>query len=395
MADVVCPWCFEKYRDIAIQFRCINPSCTPTEDKEYSEYHNIATPIYLQQRIDPDEGFWGNMMGLEFDAVACTECKTETTKKICPKCHNELPATIGKFKHYNFAIVGSKESGKSHYIAVLLNSLQKEIGEKLDSSLLPVNDDTINRYNKEFYDPIYNDRVVLNATRSVRKHSGSKAPLIFCLQIRKPTPLGDKFEVVSLVFFDSAGEDLDHVDLMTLESKYIAQADGIIYLMDPLQAPAVRDKISGIPLPSENTNPTQVVNNILRVIRGVHRLKMNRKVTIPLAFAVSKFDAVGSMLPVGSVLSSPSRHGREFDKDDFNRVSNEVRSHLRDWLGDSGAMVREVEHNFKNFGFFAVSALGSTPDASGTLKLGVNPYRIADPLLWLLWKLKVITTVRK
>lgn len=388
MANITCPWCFQEFKDVKIQFRCINPSCELEVDELYSKYHRFSRPMRMPQTIDPDEGALRNMLGMEADSTACPKCGLSTSKKICPLCHNELPDTVGKYRHIHFAVVGSKEAGKSHFIAVLLNTLRHELGAELDASLLPVNDETIQRYTKEFYEPIFRRQRVLDATRSVAKSVGTKAPLIFCLKMRKGG--GNDFEVITLVFFDTAGEDLDHVDRLQVEARYIANADGIIYLMDPLQSDPVRDRLTGAVLPAQHTEAGLVVNNIARTVRLTREIDSGKRIEIPFAFTMSKFDAVLPLISAGSYLHEPSRHGRRFNKSDFKRVDSEVRSHLRALTADSGSTEREVEHNFKRTGFFAVSALGNAPDASGALALGVRPFRIADPFLWLLSETGII-----
>ncbi|MFC1530962.1 hypothetical protein ACFL5T_01775 [Gemmatimonadota bacterium] len=387
MAEVVCPWCFGTFDSLKMQFRCINPRCGKEKDEPYSEYHGLTTPRSMARVMDPVESVFERLSNKDLDSVPCSSCSVETNKKICPLCHNQLPDTAGKHRHYIIVVVGSKESGKSHFIAVLLNSLRQEIGADLDASLMPLNDDTIERYQREFYDPIFRDRTVLDATRSLAGHSEGKAPLIFCLKLRQRGMLGrDHFEVMTLVFFDTAGEDLDNVDLLQVEAKYIARADGIIFLVDPLQIPAVRDHTSGVPLPGDHTDPATIVGKLARVVRGVRHMDVVEPIRTPLAFTLSKIDAVQRMLPPGSSILGDSGHGNRFDVRGFERSSQEIRSRLCDWYGDSGALVRDVEHNFRDCGYFAVSALGSSPDSTGQLGLGVAPFRIGDPLLWLMWK---------
>jgi len=391
MSDITCPWCFGVFKDIRVQFRCINPGCSREPDELHAKYYNLSRPELLPVVIDPEEGFISNLLGREFDRVECPKCSVETYKKICPLCHNELPGTCGEFRHYIFSVVGSKESGKSHFIATLLDKLKHGVGDALDASLSALNDETIKRYTREFYEPIYKEGVVLDATRSLSSHREGKVPMIFCLKIREKGRLGDNFKVVILVFFDTAGEDLDNTDLISVEAKYIGRSDGIIFLVDPLQIREIREKVGdSVTLPDEHTEPDTVVNNIARVIRGVNHVEIKKRIQIPFAVTLSKFDAVKPLLPRSSDLLSPSSHGRTFDCNEFERTSSEIKALLRKWTEDSGALERDVEHNFEDYGYFVTSSLGSSPDREGRLKVGVNPVRVADPFLWLLWKHGII-----
>ena len=57
----------------------------------------------------------------------CEECGQPLVTKICPKCGGELPLNIGTAKSYPIAIIGAKETGKSNYVAVLINQLKNDI----------------------------------------------------------------------------------------------------------------------------------------------------------------------------------------------------------------------------------------------------------------------------
>ena len=41
------------------------------------------------------------------------------------------------------------------------------------------------------------------------------------------------------MFFDTAGEDLNDEDTMSTVNKYICKSAGIVFLLDPMQIPAV------------------------------------------------------------------------------------------------------------------------------------------------------------
>ncbi|MDQ3917130.1 MAG: hypothetical protein M3348_01390, partial [Acidobacteriota bacterium] len=54
-----------------------------------------------------------------------------------------------------------------------------------------------------------------------------------------------------------------------------------------------------------------------------------------------------------------------------------------------------LQHNFHDYSFFGLSALGSQPDAQGRLSSGVAPFRVEDPLLWILYRLGIVPGQRK
>ena len=55
-----------------------------------------------------------------------------------------------------------------------------------------------------------------------------------------------------MVFFDTAGEDLNSEEIMSSVNKYIIQANGIILLIDPLQFDSVKMVQNQIGLPNKN-----------------------------------------------------------------------------------------------------------------------------------------------
>jgi hypothetical protein len=52
-----------------------------------------------------------------------------------------------------------------------------------------------------------------------------------------------------------------------------------------------------------------------------------------------------------------------------------------------------VRSRFDDFQLFAVSALGQVPGVDGTVS-PLSPRRVADPLLWILWRLGYLPAAR-
>ena len=57
------------------------------------------------------------------------------------------------------------------------------------------------------------------------------------------------------------------------------------------------------------------------------------------------------------------------------------------WLGQE--LYQQVSTNFKTFGFFGLSALGSNPDMNNVIPK-FRPFRVTDPFLWILAKKNII-----
>lgn len=386
MSKAICPYCSEKFNSKDILFRCINPNsgeCPFEEDKEYSKYWRFTRNKPMNKIIEPELS-WHERVP---ESAICTHCHTKSTKKVCPFCHNELPHTAGHVKEYTISIIGAKEAGKSHYVAVLINALKQYIGQKLDAALVALNDETINRYQEEFYNPLYIKKEKIRGTISAA--ADLKAPLIYRFSIKKKNIFKvNDHNVITLVFFDTAGEDLEKTEIMRREVKYISNSSGIIFLLDPLQIPAVREKLPvDTILPNVQTSPDDIITRVINLIKEDHKNK-KEPIKIPVALTFSKIDALHSILQSGSSLRQVSPHDSLFDIDDCEIVSSEIQAYLQEWVGPN--ISNTMEHNFKNFSYFALSALGGTPNLEGKLTDGVSPFRIEDPFLWLLWKNKLI-----
>lgn len=374
-------------------FRCLNPDprrCPLEEDKPLAVYQRFSGTAPKLGRVFPAPGRWGRVPG-----VAVCECGMKTTKLACPHCHNELPSQFGATETRTIALIGAKEAGKSHYIAVLINELMNRVGMNFNASLNALDEQTIKRYKDDFRRFIYDKREVIPMTISARAQINVRYPLAYRFSIKRRGMLSfNGLHVSSLVFFDTAGEDLKHIDLMATETKYLANSDGIIFLLDPLQIPAVRDLVdSSTPLPSVNTEPQEIIGRAATLIRQMRQMNPTEKIKTPVALAFSKLDAIRSLFDPGSPVHLASRHEGSLDVLDVQRVSDNMRAYLSRWVG--AGLDIFLQHNFENYSYFGLSALGSPPDIEGRLPFGVAPFRVEDPLLWILYRLGIVPGRRK
>ena len=396
----ICPHCFEKSRFKEVNFRCVNDPkrCTPEPDDKYSQFLGLGTPRMMAKtfEIPAPTGLLGKLKSLGIPRSAkCKHCGEPSTKRICPSCHSELPHTIGDFEDMVFCVIGAKEAGKSHYIAVLLNEIMNSMGGAFNCNLQPVNDNTAKKYREGFYNPIYRRRETIQGTRSARADFSVRHPLVYTLSFMGRGLFRKKkiTQVVTISFFDTAGEDLNSEDTILTENKYIFHSSGIIVLLDPLQLPVVRAQLpKGTGLPAENTELEDIISRTARLIRTARNLKQDQLIHIPVAVAFSKIDALDLLLDPSSPLKYPSKHDGEYNVGDFESVDTEVRSHIMEWKGEY--LIQQLELNFKDYGFFGLTALGSNPHGSNRISK-LRPYRVADPFLWLLWKSRLIRARKK
>lgn len=371
MAKYVCPNCIEEQDLNAVEYYCNNT------DKK-TDCSNAANMV----RIKP-----ANMK-----KPVCDVCQKPLTSMCCPKCGFELPGNIGIIKNHPIAIIGAKESGKSNYIAVLIDELKNSIGRAFNAALLPTGGDkTINRYKTDFYTPIFRDRTCVRGT-----DSGQVEPLIYSMVFEGKKRLfgKPKSRSLSLTFFDTAGENLSAAATMQTYNRYLAHSEGIILLLDPLQLPVVRDELGdSIELPEENEEAANILNRTIEIIRReTNNMNLNNKIDIPLAVVFTKIDAVDSLLDPSSCLKNDSTHVRNgcFNVVDFNDTNMEMQSLVDKWSG--AEMVQLVTKQFSRFAFFGLSALGSNPDFDTKKIPKFRPFRVADPFLWILAEHGLIET---
>lgn len=372
----LCPRCFEIQSLSEVRYICTNTQstsrCQCAINRVAQKPNNLKKPV-------------------------CEECKTPLVTKICPKCGEELPLNIGNVKNYPIAIIGAKETGKSNYVAVLINQLKNEIGRSFNCALMACGDKTLNRYRTDFYDPLYRNRTCVRGS-----DAGDVEPLIYSLIFQRKNSLLNRIfggffgvvnDAVSLTFFDTAGENLNSLASMQTFNRYLYHSAGIILLLDPLQLPTVRDELNGkIKLPEENTDVNTILNRTIEIIRtGSGLTNLNKKIKIPLAIAFTKIDAVEDLLDPSSCLKNDSTHIKKgvFDKIDFEDENNEMQSLVENWLGEG--LYQLVSTQFTTFAFFGLSALGSNPDIDNKIPR-FRPFRVADPFLWILAQEKIIPT---
>lgn len=371
-----CPVCSEPFRLARAPFYCTNDAslCAPEPDPVYARLWKDPAP--RPKIIAPPSPFARK--------ANCHACGQSSRRRLCPHCHMPLPRTVGELKSYSFALVGAREAGKSHYIAVFINQLRTVLGPAMNMELTWEGEETQKRYERDFYEPVYKQKRTITATRSANASLTTRLPLIYRLTVHGKGWFGlfDTRKAVNLVFYDSAGEDLDDLSVMTNVNKYIYCADGIILLLDPLQLPRVREQLEGkVPLPGENSEALVILERIGHLIRDGRVLKTTARIKTPLAVAFSKLDAIEPLLGTGSALLAEADHTQGFDLADSNAVSGEMEAQIAKWQGN--ALLAQVRNNFPKHRFFGLSALGCSPDVTGHIPR-VLPRRVEDPLLWLL-----------
>jgi len=218
-------------------------------------------------------------------------------------------------------------------------------------------------------------------------------PLLYRFSTTRRVLGMDRRKSGSLVLFDTAGEDLQSGASIDTYLRYLAAAHGVIFLIDPLQIDSIRQMVAGeAPLPTQNTPPDEIVAHITQLIRSARGMKAAARIRTPLAVVFSKVDALWPHVPADSYLHRRSNHAGAFDERDSIELNDELQSRLEKWEG--GLLGRQLSQNYADYRFFAVSALGSPPSDDGVAAHGISPFRVEDPVLWLLTKARMVPIKR-
>ncbi len=375
---ITCPLCFEHIKIVDIGFKCEAPGCK-TKPPIFRKSDSISVFEKIGVKSSPKKQLHS--------------CGEYATARICPKCNQEIPTEVDDLSDLSIAIIGAKESGKSHYVAMLIYWI-KRVGDEFGWNLTAMNEETIDRYENEFRRPLFERHESIRSTNLIRG-TGKGAPLIYSLQIKK----GPFSRRIMLVFFDAAGENLENADNLWYVNRYIYNASGIICLLDPLQLTRVRDalkaKYGEVSLPEKNAETGIIINRVENLIRKNVETKGN-PIKIPLAIAFSKMDFIkdaGGYAPdVYRELFRNSRHQGAFCQSEFANIDSLMRTWVQEV--DTSSDILAQSKNFKKNAFFGFSALGCNPKSnSERLEHDPRSFRVEDPFLWLLQQRHLLKTI--
>jgi GTPase SAR1 family protein len=391
-APITCPYCFTSVSRRAVRFRCQGGApgrgsgCPPEVDQVLADYLGSTVAATLPPVFSGD----GRRQRAE-----CPQCGQDTFRRVCPACHNQLPAQYCETPSKIVALVGAKNAGKSTYIAVLLHELEHRLGAELETSLVACDDRTIDRYQQDFAKPLFGEQQLLPTTQSAA--AAIRWPMVYLLSRTRKGRFRRQDTSLALVLFDTAGEDLGRRDLVDLHLRYLTAADAIIFLVDPLELPGAaadtRDEARPAGTPDSDNSPMHVLGRVTATLRSGHELRPGQRLPVPMAIALTKIDVLQQGLAKQSPLHQPRPRTAQLDVDDREAVHEQVRALLHSWHTEG--LDNYLHHNYAEYGFFGLSALGGVPQYGSVAPGGIRPYRVEDPLLWLLHRFGMLEATRR
>lgn len=328
-----------------------------------------------------------------------TKYTTEMARRSCPSCRRMLPEHETD-KVLNIAVVGDTSSGKTHFIAVLIDQLKRGLMMQMGTSsmrLISLSQDTDRKYHDDYYVPILQnkDARLPGTARGTFSASGAPItndPLVYQLLLHDNQ--SNSTQSVNLLLYDISGEEIADSTLIVQFGEHILRADAIIYLADPVTIEKVREKLPSHLRPSQASistrSPHEVLANIMYRFEQYQRIKPGAAIELPTAIMLSKSDLLKYTIPAiqhrNYLIFQPKVYDGKAHPQEFARIHQEVESCLR--FCEERAIL-QICSRFTNVNFFAVSATGGPPDGNGKY-IHLEPLRCLDPFVWVLWKLGCI-----
>lgn len=376
MARLKCPTCFRQIPDTVLFLSCVGPCLT--ESPTVANV-NRGWDAYVRRSFSVDDGE---------RAGVCDKCRTPTTQEACPSCRGPIPALWRDAEPVVtcIAMAGARTTGKSLYLGVLKGQLELWVTTQHHSTLTAIGD-TERVYEERYLGPLYRERRLLEPTATIQDDETAQMPLIFTYR-----EIGGRTRAV--VLRDVAGEDLQKLAQRRDKLPFLGRADGVIALLDPYKVDRIRNVLMGYADPGGELggDGIKVIEQLLSLLTGDRHTAQTQ---VPFAVTLSKFDVLQKLRNVeGSALrkvmvrsGSPLRRDPSMGSPGVNRVDlelldAEMRSLL--WTLDMTTLSNTLRERAARHQYFAVSALGAPPEGNAVPAAGIAPFRVLDPLKWIL-----------
>lgn len=383
-----CPYCYAKIDPTKLAYRCSGrpapgrSKCEASEDTRRKDVLNDADPA-LPAFVPTAKKRLGDTRPL------CPDCQGPTGTRVCPNCHSVLPNNFTAESPL-FGIVGVRGSGKTVMLSVLGKELTEGVARRFDASI----------------DTVGSSKLLTQLDSARRKMEigggelpgqtarNERVPAVYTVTLEKAGLAGLKQTVSTIFsFYDTAGENLKTAE-RARDLHYLEAANGIILLLDPFGFAANKDDalLRGVDPTSLSDEPRSVLRALTDVLREAEHLKASKKVKKPVAVVLAKIDAFFDEVGPDSPIRRPSSTEPHFDEAESVELHEYIAGLIAKWGGDD--VLRALDHNFETYRFFVASALGAEPDykAATVSSRGIQPHRVAEPLLWLMARRSLVAT---
>lgn len=419
MAKILCPYCYTHFDSKDAMVQCGNDrigpdgnyECEHSEHPEYARFWGAGNPI---GHIFPaSRGLFG-FGGLKKKQV-CDECSKENIDRyVCPHCFNRIPTEMIENGAEIISVIGFPNSGKTNYIVALVHELMLNgyaLGIDVTPSQIHPDGKKFVKFatDQRFYEmenELFHNKQFLQKTTVKQDY----IPLIFKLY-QKSTD-----RTIYLVFYDTAGEDFTDSNKMKDSDtlRYLSESSGLIILADPFSIPSVTEPLArryadngdfqtqlGQAQGNSKMSLMGLKNTLAEALKHIDSIYKK-----PVAFVFSKFDIIINnkdlydisvdVFKEGTKLNNSSFvNDKKVDTGNIDDTSLSIEQYLdkwgqhffNEWVQNWAANRKNPDSNDPNnmYKYFGVSSTGSMSEA-GQLS-AVKPFRVMDPLVWVLLKL--------
>jgi len=387
-----CVSCFAPLPPLPFSFRCPDAACRPEPDPVAAAYQGVPVVVSRTIEIRPAEGVKSAP-----PAPACSTCRRQMIE-VCPTCHYEVPGGAWRTASVTaVALAGPRSTGKSVYMAVAVKELAR-LALALGGVARPASAATDRIYAEKYEAHLFHERRLPGATPvSQTEGAHQREPMVWHLG-----QIAGRARYV--VFRDVAGEELENqAKDNPSHLRFFGHADLIVHMYDPFALDEVRNllhgRVSASGLADRPQPPASVLHTVMQTIASVggrphYALTMSKVDTlwqlrdIPgTSWAPVMGNLGAAMLRDSSVTQFATIEGGRlrFAPHDGEILSAEVRSMLLRL--NAKELVSGLEQPTGvaiPARYFAVSALGEAPEADRPHPRGISPFRVLDPLLWVL-----------
>ncbi len=314
--------------------------------------------------------------------------KGETTvQRVCPRCHNPLPSTYGKYPTYFICVIGTSSAGKTVYLSQFLKYFE-DVNALHGLTSMPLS--TAER-----------DYVMRNPVRMGAALPGGTPPQnleqpLFYNIIKEKKNL-------TFVFYDIAGENCLIQSSMQKYGKFLEHSNGTIFIIDPKQIESLgivdinaeTDPEKRQKLLEKRHEPLDALQTMLTAFPG------KNQIDVPIAVVISKSDMCekqfgedcirlfqNDITPVYDSIKEAKKHPL-FNAKEYNEIAKFL-DHFMEKQEPN--LYNVVEDNYSHHSFFAFSAIGCGVDSENKPIEAAVPCRIQEPFFWLLKEMGVLGT---
>lgn len=381
---VACPYCYTQFNINQVAFICSGSDPAGGTNKcqkgpDGRRLHHFGDSIPQMPVLTRPDG----SAALGSRQLTCDHCRARTSFRACPECHMQLPSAMDAESEL-YAMVGVRRSGKTVMLMALDHELRNSVAQRFSAAISTPNvQESLAGDLRRMWTEMTGPQQILPG-QTANRGSVKQVPAVYSWQSNAESRKGSHARIFS--FFDNAGEVL--TDLRNaLDQKYLSVAGGVILILDPFAFPeglkhAPPNQVDEYR--RDNQAPEQVLSTLNDVLRFAHHVKDRKKIPVPIAVVISKIDHFFPQIPENHPLRRPSSADPYFDEGESLSVHDHVASLIADWGGHN--VLNFLQANFETYRLFGASALGAVPDYdSGTVGAqGALPFRVAEPLLWLL-----------